>query len=539
VGPIVHGVPGGAKALLLVLLVVGAGTVVTATLTARAEGTAVKRGGTLRLPYLEPPSADPQFGGLRDLRASQLTLYSFADAEGVTRIRPSAAAGLPVVSRDGRTFTVTIRRGFRFSDGRRVTARNFAFGINRLFNPKLRSPWTYLFEDIVGARAVREGKASSVSGVSVRGDKLVFRLERPRPDFIVRLTNPTIAATPLDMPLVPTATPVPSAGPYYLQEHVQGRRAVFARNPFWRRDLLPWRPANVQRIVFEQPGLTPAEAIEAVERDQIDLALVHVVPSEVPRLVSRHGINRNRLFVRPRLRLFYLVFNHDRPLFRNNAGLKRAINYALDRPEMVRQLGPLGGRRTDQILPPGMPGYRNWDLYPLRGSDRRRAKALARGKVRDGKAVLYTFRPEIIPFAVRAAGVVRFNLAQIGVDVDVQPVPGLARRLTTPGEPWDIALVGWEADYPDPFNFINDLFDGNNLGHFEDAGLERTIRQAARLSGTARLTAFARIDREVMKRSAPIAPFVVPNDVILVSKSVGCFTYDALTGPNLVAICKK
>jgi peptide/nickel transport system substrate-binding protein len=501
----------------------------------------MRRGGTLRLVYLQQPGNDPQNGLFSTLRATQLPLYSSADAEGGPSIRPVAAAGLPLVSADGRTFTFTIRRGFRFSDGKPVTAQNFAFAINRLFNPNLGSTWTYLFEDIVGARAVREGKAGSVSGVSVRGDSLIVRLEQPRPDFLVRLTNPTISATPLDMPIVPGGirAPVPSAGPYYLQEHVEGRRAVLARNPYWRRDLLPWRPAAVDRIVFERPGLSPADAIEAVERDEIDLALAHGAPKEIPRLVSRFGVNKSRLFVRPTLRLYYLVFNQDRALFGRNAGLRRAINHALDRPEMVRQLGPLGGRRTDQILPPSVPGFRDWDLYPLKGPNLEKARALARGNLRGGRAILYTFPPAAIPFALRAAEVVRFNLAQIGLDVDVRTVPNVYRRLLTPGEPWDIALIGWFADYPDPYNVINDLFIGDNIGQFDHPGFERRIHGAARLSGPERLAAYATIERDLMQQLAPIAPFVVQNEVIVISSSLGCFAYDAASGPNVVAMCKK
>jgi peptide/nickel transport system substrate-binding protein len=531
-----------ATRLLPALLVAGTGVVVAAVVSGSVEGGAAPRGGTLRLVYLQPPGTDPQAGAFGTLRATQLTLYTFAVVAGDTRLVPAAAAGLPRVSADGKTFTITVRRGFRFSDGRPVTAQNFAFAINRLFNPSLGSPWTYLFEDIVGARGVREGKADAVSGVDVRGDQLIIRLEQPRPDLLVRLTNPTISATPLDMPIVPggVTTPIPSAGPYRLQEHVLGRLAVFTRNPFWRRELLPSRSANVDRIVVERPGLTPEEAIAAVERDEIDLAIAHGAPSKVPGLVRSYGVNRSRLFVKPRLTFFYLVFNHDRPLISGNANLRRAINYALDRPEMVRQFGPSAGRRTDQILPPGMPGYQNWDLYPLKGPNLKKARALARGNLRDAKAVLYIRRPVAEPFAQRVAEVVRFNLAQIGLDVDIEDVPNLLQRLRTPGEPWDIALVGWFADYPDPFNFINELFSGdNNFGHFENAGFERRMRQAAHFAGTARASAYALLERDLMRQAAPIAPFVVLNDVLFVSPSLGCFTYDATTGPDLAAMCKK
>jgi peptide/nickel transport system substrate-binding protein len=530
-----------ATRLLPALLVAGIGLVVAAALSSSVEGGAIKRGGTLRLVYLQPPGTDPQAGAGGVLRATQLMLYTFADVEGKARLRPVAAAGFPRVSDHGKTFTITVRRGFRFSDGTAVTARNFAFAINRLFNPNLSSPWTYLFDDIVGARAVLDGKAQTVSGVKVRGRRLIIRLERSRPDFLVRLTNPTISATPLDMPIVPggVKTPAPSAGPYHLQEHVEGRLAVFTRNPFWRRELLPWRPANVDRIVLERPGLTPKQAIEAVERNEIDLALAQGAPSEIPGLVRRYGVNRNRLFVKPTLIFFYLVFNLDRPLLRGNAKLRRAINHALDRPEMVRPFGEKVGTVTDQILPPGMPGYRNWELYPLKGPNLKKARALASGNLRDAKAALYIRRPVAEPFARPVAEVAKLNLAQIGLDVDIQEVPNLFQRLKTPGEPWDIALVGWFADYLDPFNFVNDLFGENNTGRFRNVRFERRMRQAALLVGRKRLAAYAFLERDLMRRSAPIAPFIVLNDVMFVSRSLGCFAYDTTYGLDVLAICKK
>jgi ABC-type oligopeptide transport system substrate-binding subunit len=516
--------------------------VVAAGLSSSVEGGAVKRGGTLRLVYLQPPGTDPQAGAGGVLRATQLMLYTFADVAGRARVRPVAAAGFPRVSADGKTFTIRVRRGFRFSDGTAVTARNFAFAINRLFNPTMGSPWTYLFDDIVGARDVLDGKAQAVSGVKVHGRKLIIRLERSRPDFLVRLTNPTISATPLDMPIVPggVKTPAPSAGPYRLQEHVEGRLAVFTRNPFWRRELLPWRPANVDQIVLERPGLTPKEAIAAVERDEIDLALAQGAPSEIPGLVSRYGVNRNRLFVKPTLIFYYLVFNFDRPLLRGNAKLRRAINYALDRPEMAGQFGLKVGTVTDQILPPGMRGYRNWDLYPLKRPNLRKARALASGNLRDARAALYIRRPVAEPFARPVADVARLNLAQIGLDVDIKEVPNLFQRLRTPGELWDIALIGWFADYLDPFNFVNDLFTGeNNTGHFRNVRFERRMRQAALLVGRKRLAAYALLERDLMRRSAPIAPFIVLNDVMFVSRSLGCFAYDTTYGLDVLAICKK
>ena len=327
------------------MLVAGLGLLVTTALTGMAGGGEVQRGGTLRLVYLQQLADRSTERRVRTLRATQLTLYTFADVGGDTSIRPAAAAGLPRVSADGKTFTITVRRGFRFSDGNACHCTEL-----RLRDQPALQPEPGLALDVPVRRHRRGTRRARRKG---RG-----RLGRHRPreqaDHPSRaaeagLARPTDESDDLGDAARHADRPGrrhdagPSAGPYHLQEHVEGRLAVLTRNPFWRRKLLPWRPANVDRIVFERPGLTPKEAIEAVERDEIDLALAHGAPSEIPGLVSRYGVNRNRLFVKPRLTLYYLVFNLDRPLFRGNAKLRRAINYALDRPGMVRQFGPLVG----------------------------------------------------------------------------------------------------------------------------------------------------------------------------------------------------
>ena len=101
--------------------------------------------------------------------------------------------------------------------------------------------------------------------------------------MLVRLANPTISATPLDMPIVPggVTTPVTSAAPTTCNSTSRAARGLHPQS-FWRRKLLPGLQANVHRIVLERPGLTPKEAIEAVERNEIDLALAHGAPSEIP-----------------------------------------------------------------------------------------------------------------------------------------------------------------------------------------------------------------------------------------------------------------
>ena len=118
---------------------------------------ASKDGGTFRMAITVGifHAIDPALYGLesRILRPACAALMSYPDKplpDGL-RLAPELAASYPTVSRDRRTYTFTIRKGMRFSDGSRLTARNVAHALERIFDPRMRSGAAELFEDIVGA----------------------------------------------------------------------------------------------------------------------------------------------------------------------------------------------------------------------------------------------------------------------------------------------------------------------------------------------------------------------------------------------------
>ena len=105
---------------------------------------------------------------------------------------PEIAAALPTVSRDGHTYTFTVRSGFRFSppSNAAVTAQTFKYSIERALSQLgANAPALTLASDILGVRAFRAGTTQHISGVSVRGDTLAITLTRPAPDFPERVAT--------------------------------------------------------------------------------------------------------------------------------------------------------------------------------------------------------------------------------------------------------------------------------------------------------------------------------------------------------------
>jgi peptide/nickel transport system substrate-binding protein len=528
-------------------LLLAAGFAGTATSSPQAPGKSDARGGTLRIDSVSDfDFIDPNLAyfshAIQMLRSTQLTLLGFPDVEGAagSRMRPEGAASFPRVSADGKTYTFTIRRGFRFSDGKPVTAANYAASIKRSLNPKMQAPGSSFLDDVASFRTIGPYK-------------LEFKLKVVAPDFLARMTMWFFSAIPTNTPIVPEGVdaPLASAGPYYVKEWVKKRSALIVRNPYWKNNEQPWkalnRPANVNQISYTF-GNSQAATKLRIEQNQTDLGAVP--PAAASELAEKFGINKGRYFVRKNLIFWYLAMNNDSALFKDNPKLRQAVNYAIDRPQIVRQHGFLGGGRTDQILPPGMPGFRDGKIYPLVGVNNTsltKARALSRGNTRSGKAIFYAFSAAPGP---AIAQVVQFNLKQIGIDVEIKQFDRVIQheKVGTRGENFDISHSGWGADYPDPYNFINVLLDGRriqatnnvNEAYFNNPAYNRKMEQASRLSGAARLRTYGNLDIDIMKNQAPLAPYINTNGRIFVSESVGCFTYSAVNShTNLNAVCKK
>jgi ABC-type transport system substrate-binding protein len=437
------------------------------------------------------------------------------------RLAPDLAEAEPVVSRDGRTYRFTIRRDARFSTGAPVTARAFASALERVLTPALQSSAAPLFEDIVGARKVLSGKATTLAGVVARGRMLTLRLTKRLPDFLERLTD--LCAVPPSLPADPEGAkaPLPSPAPYYVAEYVPAERLVLERNPFYRGP----RPRHVERFVADLAS-DFGPGIDDVARGNAETFIPGPAPEKLPELARRYGVNRSQFFVTPGAGLRVFVINTSRSLFRDNVELRKAVNFAVDRKALVREAGPHGETPTDQFLLPGIPGYRDLHIFPLKRPDLRRARALARGRTRRGRVVLYTID---FPSEIARAQIVQRNLEAIGLKVQVRPFPvTLYFDKLAPSERFDLARLQF-GPLADP-TYLNALFD-----YSPEYG--RLLDRASRLTGGARYRAYAALDERISRDAVPAIPVSVMNAPVFVSEHVGCIVVNPWL--DLTAACFK
>jgi ABC-type transport system substrate-binding protein len=489
--------------------------------------------------YIDP-ALNYDFLGWRLSTMTCARLLSYPDKSGAAgaKLIPEVARSMPSVSRNGLTYTFRIRPGYRFSDGTTVTARSFRRAIERALSPKMQSPGASFSSDIVGASAVIAGKASTPSGVKVDGDRLSISLTRRAPDFLSRIAMPFFCAVPENLAIDGRGVKeFPSAGPYYNAEFKRNASILLRRNPYYRGP----RPQRWDEVKVTQNVGIQTSYLQ-VRRGDVDLDISGLPPAAHAELTRSYGINKSRYFVQPGLAIQYIALNTERPLFKDQS-MRQAVAHAIDRTQLMRQAGLNGGIPNDQLLPPGIPGYRPITVFANK-PNLAKARQLMAG--RTAKAVLYSGND---PISKNQAELIRLSLARIGITVEVKTYTFSVQitKAGTRGEPFDMNLIGWFADYPDPYDFVNVLLYGKtisksnnvNTAYFDDAVFNRRMDRAALTTGDARAATYAALDRDLTRA----APFVVYGNSTIrefVSDRIGCPVRSGPSiGLNLTMLCVK
>jgi ABC-type oligopeptide transport system substrate-binding subunit len=518
------------------------------TKTGKAGKTALKKGGTLRVnfPVSDIDDVDPSIAygtvtwHIEYATALKLLNYPDANPPKGSRLVPEGASKY-AVSPNGRTYTFTIRPGFKFSNGAKVTAKNYAFAINRSLGDAIQSPAFAFVADenatnIVGAQDVRDGKATNAKGVKVKGNKLIISLTKPDATFLAKISMPFFQAQPLTLSRtdkvinVDSSHPLPSAGPYYISFREPNRLVTLKKNPNYAKGVsskYKKRAANLSAINIKV-AVNLESAYQEVKADQADYTY-SLPPTAPAELGQQYGL-KGRFRVRTATCVTYMALNSNNALFRNNPSLRKAVNYIINRNSIISLYGAYAGAPTDQYLPKGFPGFRELGSkgYP-NTQNRSKAQQLAQGHVPSGG-------PWKLYYGLASPGpqvmeLVRSYLSQIGVSIDPQGFRGFAiyDAAGKRNSPHAFTLgTGWCQDYPDPYDFINILLYGgniqdennNNIAYFNSSKYNKRMENAAKLIGGARLKGYANLENDLVTKAAPWAAYRQPTDKFFFSSKV-------------------
>lgn len=498
--------------------------------------------------YLDPGLSDSTEGwGVMWNVYLPLLGYKHANGLAGAKLVPYLANALPEVSGGGRTYTLTLRKDLRYSNGAKVKASDFKATIERDFI--LDSVGAALFRDIVGTKHFAQSQTGGIPGIQVNDKKrtIVIRLRAPEGNFENILASEFAALVPASAPRADTSlNPLPATGPYVIQSYTPHARIILVRNKYFHA----WQfhgavPAgNPDRVTWD---IVPNSgiALRRVITGKDDWMSYWPIPSKRLAVVERKYAKRLKTFTTPNLLYFFM--NTRVPPF-DKLAVRRAVNLAISRKKLVELAGGRANAKpTENVLPPGYPSFKPHHLYP---HDLKKARALVRKSGEVGKRVVVWNHdiPADLPFTEYLASVLR----KLGFKVR-QRVVTASDYWSTLGEEATHAQIGfadWFQDYPHPLDWFSLLLNGqqirpthnDNYANFDVPSVNREIDALTRQPKlTARInTRWAQLDLKVM-RLAPWAPFLNRKGTDFFSKRIdlGCYVNNVLYEFDYATICVR
>jgi peptide/nickel transport system substrate-binding protein len=507
-----------------------------------AEVPGAQRGGTLKLiTEADFEHLDPQrtytFNAMsiQQMFVRTLTVFKEDGKGNVLLVGDLATDAGKDVNSDCKTWEYTLKEGLKFEDGTPIKAADVAYGIARSFEETIDGGPTYLQEWLANNptyNATYKGPYTSgsdtVPGLTVKDDRtLVFNFAEPHCDLPFALSLPTSVPVPKAQD---TRTEydrrVVASGPYKIKEYVKDTRLVLERNPHWDPNTDPLRHAYPDTIEVEigpddQAATERALAGQgadagAVAWDEVPQALVNQVLSD-----SSLG---DRVIRKSAPSVWYLTINNERI---KDLKVRQAIAYAIDKQGILAtQGGEAAGRLTHTLLADttiGQTNYPNpYDGGPTGNPEK--AKELL-----GGQKPKLVFMSRSTAFGQQTAPIVEQSLERAGFDVTVQYVDDHNPTARTRGNPYDIYLTNWAADWPSAVSTIPVLWDGRKLGpqgnsnvsYFNADDVNAEIDRVSKLPAGEAGPEWAKIDQMIMEKYCPVVPIYQDNTFLVTGPKVG------------------
>jgi peptide/nickel transport system substrate-binding protein len=394
--------------------------------------------------------------------------------------RPEPALATAWATRDARRWTFTLREGVRFHDGASFDA------------------------DAVLANLARIARVRSFPGAAERAGSHVvtITLDRPNAALLATLSQPFFAMqSPRELARggsLPVGT-----GPFRLVAavketgvHLEAHRGYWRGAPRLGRLVFP-RIAD-DRALFDGLVAGQIDVAPAVSHDYVDQLRVR---DDVV-LEARTGGN-----------IAFLSLNNERPPL-GDRRVRLAIAHAIDRAGLVTRILGGHGEPAKNPLPPALWGYgrRTPDLVHDRAVARRLLKEA--GRAHGFSAALLVseaprpYNPDPLPLARSLAAA----LGEIGVAVRLDRAPswGAFLERATRGD-YDMAVMGWQADTPDPNDFLSVLLGSEFVGatnrsRYRSPAMDGLLKQGRRGDDPHERTASYLQAQALFRRDMPWIP---------------------------------
>ena len=449
-----------------------------------------------------------------------LTTYKHASGAAGGNLIPGLGTTLPKISNGGKTYTVTLRKGLVFSNGKPVVASDFLYTVERA----LKIPWggsgAFITPNVVGATAFSSGKSKTISGITTDDatGKIVIHLVAPYGPFDNVLAFPALGIIPKGTPMTAQPTsPPPGVGPYMVTNIVANQSFSVVKNPHWASMAVPGIPAGYDNVDIKISANISSNVLSVLNNSVDIFDWADTIPGSLLGQVQSQAKGRYRQ-VNLGGSTYYVFLNSTEKPF-NNLLAREAVVTGLNEDTMSR-IGSGTLAPACYFLPPAVPGHPTAPCpYGTPGAGNlAKAKALVKQSGMAGQAVTVwsetrSPRQQWMTYYTQFLNTIGFKATQ--------KVIADATYFTTIGESKTLhpqtGFADWNQDFPNPVDFYGPLLDGKailptdneNFGQTNDPYINA---QVAKLGATPTtqlnsvVSQWQKVDEYVAKK-AYLAPF--------------------------------
>ena len=385
-----------------------------------------------------------------------------------------------------KTWTFTLKKGLKFSNGDSVLPSSFVAGWKRAFASSMASEVAYHSYFIDGMEAYNTGKGSFPSSSVVADDKamtLVVKMVNPTADWPSIVGHSVFSPVPASMAsasdkVEEDGTKLVGNGPFMLDKAITkraGGEVVIVPNPNYGG-----KTPTLSKVTFKISSDTNA-AYNAFASGQCDNGPIPA--GRYTELLTKWGTKG----VKSTLGTDYWGFNWEDPTVggTKNKYLRSAISKAIDRQQISDVIYQGVRKPASGLLPPGLPGYQA-------GQGLTSSRDLAGAKA-DYKRWLDAGNKTPSPIRLsyndgagwdKVASIIIANLKDVGIPAKLDPFPAdgtyFSKMRSGKGQ---IIRAGWFADYPIADNFLFPLLhsksiDGDNLERYNSKAFDALVDSA-------------------------------------------------------------
>ena len=469
-----------------------------------AEPVAPRERGEFRIARAEPINLDP--AQITDVSSAVIAVEIFGGLlvlDRDLRIAADLAESVPgpMINDDGTvTYRFTIRDNATFHDGKRITADDFKWSLERNLHPETLSPTAPDFlGDIVGAAEYVRGRAEEVVGIQVVDDvTLDITILQATPVFLYKLTYPTayvldrdqVEADPERWALNPNGS-----GPFRLTEWQLGEGLTLERFEDYHLE-----PARVEKVSVRFAG----GSVEQFENDELDQAFVGI--NDIERVRDPSSDLNAQYVTRSELSIFYLAFNVATPPF-DDVNLRLALAHAIDKTTITQEVQSDLLIQARQIVPPGLAAHD--DEYPGLVFDPELAQEYLAASRYAGTPLLDDIRLTISGAGATPGPSIEaiqdMWRQHLELEVEIQQVEFASFISDIDRGLYGFFSLGWSLDYPDPHNVLDYKFYSASLGNdvqLDDAEIDSLLEQARySLDQELRTSLYQQVDRKLVEEA--------------------------------------